>query len=242
MPFKPIGLDDELIGKLDAFLNTQNFVDLYKSYNWKKDRFDKDLPCIFSLEKRLFLSKDSIGVTPSDIGCVAKWGGNHRKINGPAIVLPKCALVGDDGITKPELQGDPALPLRYFADIKNIGPTYYSKVLRFALPQEYGAIDTRLVRVFGDGDLAEHQWLTLSTKESAKNRWYISEAQPGWPSEYSKWINILRYFADKLENNCPHPPQFVDSGLRNKGIWECADVEMALFSYVSQQIKLRCKK
>lgn len=240
MPFKPIGLSNELIGKLDAFLETNSFVDLYSNYNWKRDRFSNGFPDIFSLENNLLLSKNTTGIALSEVKCVAKWGGNHRKIIGPAIVLPKCALVGDDGVPNPELEIDPLRPLKQFANIELIGPTYYSKVLRFALPQEYGAIDTRLVRVFGQGDLAEHQWLTLFTKKS--KRWSIPEAQRGWPSEYSKWINILRYFASKLENNCPHPQKFIDKGLRKKGVWECADVEMALFSYVSQQIKLRCKK
>lgn len=242
MPFKHIGLGDELIGKLDSFLETKTFVDLYSSYNWKKDRLDNGFPDIFSLENRLVLSKHATGVDLSEIKCVAKWGGNHKEIIGPAIVLPKCSLVGDDGTPNPGLESDPLKPLKQFANVKNIGPTYYSKVLRFALPQEYGAIDTRLVRVFGEGDRAEHQWLTLSAKESAKNRWYIPEIQSGWPSEYRKWINILRYFASKLENNCPHPQSFVDAGLRETGVWGCADVEMALFSYASQQLKPRLSR
>ena len=237
MPFESIDLEKELIGKLDAFLMMHGFVKLYSTYNWKKDRFNNDFPCIFSLEKQFLQSKDT-GVTLSDMECVAKWGGNHKKIKSSSdIVLSKCFLVGNDGTINSNIKDRPLEPLLNFADIKYIGPTYYSKALRFALPQEYGAIDTRLVRVFGEGDFAKYKWLTLSTKKSKKNRWCIPENQYGWPAEYGKWINILRYFASKLTNNCPHPQCFVDAGLRKNGVWECADVEMALFSYASQQLR-----
>ena len=47
--------------------------------------------------------------------------------------------------------------------IKGLGPTYLSKVLRFALPSEFGAIDTRIVRVVGMGDPTSKQqnWLSI---------------------------------------------------------------------------------
>lgn len=113
---------------------------------------------------------------------------------------------------------------------KQLGPTYVSKVLRFALPVHFGAIDTRCVRMFGED--SDHRWVSLKVVDYGYGP-YIETASSRWPRGYGTWINILRYFAHHLPTNCPHPQNFVDSGLRTKGVWTCADVEMALFAYAS---------
>jgi hypothetical protein len=121
-----------------------------------------------------------------------------------------------------------------------VGPTYASKVLRFALPKHYGAIDSRCVRVFGQGDPAskKQDWLELQASPSNKsrNRWGILESQAGWPQGYGVWLAILRHIASTIAVPCPHPPIFAKEGLRRMGQWACADVEMALFTYASQQV------
>lgn len=109
----------------------------------------------------------------------------------------------------------PLMPLRTLQKniTKGVGPIYLSKILRFGLPQEYGAIDTRCVRVFGRGDTSacRHAWLALYVRNDGYG-WYIPKNQAGWPKEYETWINILRYISFSLPEDCPHPPGFMTSG------------------------------
>ena len=118
---------------------------------------------------------------------------------------------------------------------KGIGPTYLSKVLRFGLPQEYGAIDSRCVRVFGKGDpdSSRHSWLDIRVRNDGYG-WYIPRTQSHWPKGYGVWLDILRFFSNRLTRPCLHPQSFVATGLRCKNMWTCADVEMALFAYASR--------
>jgi hypothetical protein len=118
---------------------------------------------------------------------------------------------------------------------KGIGPTYLTKVLRFGSPIEYGAIDTRCVRVFGEGDPTsqQHRWLRLHVRNYGYG-WYIPRTQRDWPTEYGVWVNILRYFSQLLPGDCPHPTAFKESGLRLRNEWACSDIEMALFAYASR--------
>jgi len=147
----------------------------------------------------------------------------------------------DNGKPHSEIEKTPLAPVKKLqARTKQLGPTSLSKVLRFALPSEYGAIDTRIVRVVGRGDDASkrQQWLDLKARDDGYG-WYIPKAQGTWPGEYATWIDILRFLAAHLNEQgteCPHPPAFVDRGLRTRGVWYCADVEMALWSYASTRL------
>jgi len=105
------------------------------------------------------------------------------------------------------------------------------------MPSEFGAVDSRLVRVFGQDYPGSLGWIDLVAQQARDGRWCINEQ--GWPEGYTTWINILRFFARALQDqgiNCPHPHSFVDKGLRDEGIWYCADVEMALWSYASDKL------
>jgi hypothetical protein len=160
---------------------------------------------------------------------------NQGRVAGqPCVALP-FTFRAPNGAVQPTLAHAPLAPLSAISRrvTTGVGPTYISKVLRFSLPQEYGAIDTRCVRVFGHGDpvVHRHDWLKLRVHNSGSG-WYI--ANTNWPDDYASWVNILRYFASALPANCPHPVTFVRSGLRKQGVWVCADVEMALFAYASQ--------
>ena len=139
------------------------------------------------------------------------------------------------------IKSDPAHGLvQLRPQVKYLGPTYMTKVLRFALPSEFGALDTRITRVFGKGD-PHHAYIPLLQLEAEDQgwKWFIKYPQPAWPSEYSTFTYILRYIADYLNRSeiaCPHPQLLYDKGMRRKGIWECADVEMAMFSFASERI------
>jgi hypothetical protein len=165
---------------------------------------------------------------------------NRGRIAGPEVVLPSGSLRTVQGLPLSELELRPTRPIESLqaSGVNGIGPTYFSKIVRFGLPQEYGSIDTRCVRVFGIGDLASlrHQWINLKARNDGYG-WYIPKLQPAWPRAYADWTNILRFFVSILPENCPHPQKFVANGLRSKQTWACADVEMALFSYASRFVQ-----
>jgi hypothetical protein len=236
LPFRCL-LTDPLIPELNAFARENSFPDLYRAYSWRNDTYANGFPDIYRLESRLVQSDRTNGITLNDVKAVAEWGSmrNQGRISGPTVVAPMNTLHTAAGVAVAALATYPLVPLTLIqAHLKGIGPTYLSKVLRFALPQEYGAIDTRCVRVFGRGDAGAHQhdWLPLHARNDGYG-WYISKTQVHWPDAYEVWINILRHFAAVLPGDCPHPPVFAQGDLRQPGIWECADVEMALFSYAS---------
>lgn len=239
MPFQPQKLNSVLIQKADEFLKASNFPDLYRAYAWKNDGYENDFPDIHRLELHIGTMDKTTGITISDVKCIAEWGAmrNRERIAGRTVVLPPHTFHTPEGAAVAQLEDNPLAPLLELrASItRGVGPTYLTKVLRFGLPEEYGAIDTRCVRVFGCGDaeIRQHNWIELRVRNDGYG-WYIPKSQKTWPEEYATWINILRYFASQLSANCPHPQPFVRAGLRRAGEWECADVEMALFSYASQ--------
>lgn len=240
MPFPPSNIEKELIIQLDHFLSTVDFVTLFESYDWNRDTFQNGFPDILRLEIQLMKSAKNNGISLKDVKDVTEWGGlsNRGAIKSKDIVLPSKSLFTINGDVRQELDQQPTLPIHSLQEYieKGIGPTYQSKIVRFGLPQEYGAIDTRCVRVFGQGDpqSQRHNWLPLKVRYG--NRWYIPKTQAAWPDGYGRWINILRYFSQKLPKTCPHPKTFEDSGLRADNKWICSDVEMALFTYASKVI------
>lgn len=242
MPFESQGLPKALCDELDAFISSNNMQDLYKSYAWENDTYLDGFPNIAKLELQLQKSEISTGITLKDAIDVAKWGAmrNQKRISGSQVVLPKNTLISASEALHSCAESEPQAPIDTLKLINGFGPTYQSKILRFALPEEYGAIDTRIVRVFGQGDpkAHKHAWLELkATRGMHKGKatgWSISATQKNWPSDFSRWINILRYIARKIEGKCPHPNQLEACGLRKDGAWTCADVEMALFSYASK--------
>jgi hypothetical protein len=239
MSFPPRELPEQLILDLSNFLGRNDFVELYKSYSWGDDSYANGFPCILSLEAQLIKSDMGRGISLQDARDIANWGKlrNPKQITGNDIVLPRNTLHTDGGSPPDILRLQPIGPVCTLEDniTKGIGPTYLSKLLRFGLPQEYGALDSRCVRVFGKGDsnTQKHDWLRIRVRNYGYG-WYIPKTQATWPSGYGLWIDILRFFSEKLPDNCPHPQGFVSSDLRFKNKWTCADVEMALFTYASQ--------
>lgn len=245
MPFCAQNLPYALKKSLIMFYREQDFIKLYKAYSWEGDTYPNGFPNILKLETCLKRAAMNNQITKQHLIFVAKWGKyrNLKRIKCPAGTL-KIRLYRENNLPLRYLSGDPIRPIVSLQrQVKGLGPTYLSKVIRFALPDEYGAIDTRIVRVFGHGDPAskKQSWLDMKAVNYDYG-WYIPREQAAWPKDYAKWVNILRFFADILNNpknqcSCPHPANFVNQGLRLKSVWICADVEMALFSYVSKLIK-----
>ena len=236
-PLEPRQLPADLTDKLDDFLAQHDFPCLYRSYNWKNDTHSAEFPDIFRLEVKFQRrSSKPKGITLEDIKCVGQWGGDDPE-DVKKIKIRDSNSFHRTARKLHELQTakKPALTTACLDDlgysVAGIGPVYGSKVLRFAWPAQYGAIDRRLVGLFGKEAVSNcHRWLPLRVGN-------MQTLRLAWTDAYPKWVDILRYFAQRLSDKCPHPQQFVDAGLRDRDVWTCADVEMALFAYASNVLR-----
>ena len=236
-PYEPRSLSPDLTGKLDDFLAQHDFPNMYRSYSWNNDTHSAGFPDILCLEARF---RDRISkpedIVLEDIRCVVHWGGGGPEEIGRIKITDKVRFLRiARRLHEPQIAGNPEFPARDLDySVNGIGPTYVSKVLRFAMPTQYGVIDTRLVGAFGSN--SNRRWVQLIVEHQAIKR---PIKRPGtsddhWYPGYDRWVNILRYLALRLHEEsicCPHPQQFVDNDLRDAGVWTCADVEMALFAY-----------
>lgn len=237
MPLPPTNLSPVLLKQLNQFMLDNNFPDLYKNYAWENDTYVNGFPNILKLEVQISNHDVTVGINMQDVRDVAAWGKlrNPKRIDGANPILPPNTLHTPDSSPQTILSHSPEYPLNMM-NVTGIGPTYKSKVLRFGFPEEYGAIDTRCVRVFGQGDsnVQQQSWIPVKARNDGYG-WYIPQAQLDWLTGYNTWINILRYFSAYLNCKCPHPSSFINNNLRPAtGKWYCADVEMALFTYASQ--------
>ncbi|MBF8264972.1 MAG: hypothetical protein HW384_836 [Dehalococcoidia bacterium] len=228
-------------GCIETFLADHDLGSLYREYNWDQDTWENGFSEMRKLEVDLTMAAKNGCLTRGHIIRVARWGRlrNIKRIQCPENI--RIALYAGDNLTEYS-NIDCSMPLRLLREtIKGIGPTYLSKVLMFSRPQLYAAIDTRLVRTFGNGDksIEGHGWLSLAVKNYGHG-WYIPEYQSSWPGEYDTWIAILHHIAQLCNTSghkCPHPDQYISIGLRKQGIWIVADIETALFSYASKRVK-----
>lgn len=234
-------LSIELRKRIESFLADHDLRALYKEYKWGRDTWENGFIDMHQLEVDFTMAVKYGYLTKSHIMAVARWGRlrNPKRIQCPELI--NITLYTGDDLSE-FFKITPSAPIRYLREtIKGFGPTYFSKILMFSRPQLYGAIDTRLVRTFGNGDTANEgtKWLSLKVRNDG-NRWYIPEHQTSWPSEYDTWIEILNHIAHLCNTNgcsCPHPNGYINSALREKGIWTAADIETALFSYASKRAK-----
>lgn len=233
-------LSQKVQAEVDRLLNEVDLCDWYKLYSWKEDRWETGFPNIFRLECDISSAAMKEHLGKSHAIMVAQWGGlpNLERISCREPLKLSLYVKGQ---RVPWLLKESENTIRILeSQIQGFGPTYTSKFLRFAVPSIFGAIDTRIVRVFGRGDprVKRYNLLSLLATQYDK-RWAILSSQSGWPSEYGVWIAILHKITDELNKEkilCPHPREFTNRGLRTDGAWIAADVEMALFSYASHVI------
>jgi len=223
---------------LEKILIRLDLPKLYTEYEWKGDTYDKGFPDLYRLEKEISDAAKRDDIRLHHLVEIAKWG-KLRNTKGISCTEPLSLVLYVKDQPTPDLLQEPETAIKKIdALVKGFGPTYSGKLLHFAVPQVFGALDTRLVRVFGNAAPVYHL-LDLSAVQSGE-RWLIPPNQDGWPKEYGTWIAVLNYLADQLNKTgkpCPHPREYYKNDLREEGVWLPADVETALFSYASQQLK-----
>ena len=214
------------------FISENNMAALYKAYTWNNDKWLSGFHDICQIE--LLFARDILNlyISREAIMTVVSWG----KLRNPRVTCPEKIY-----FTAEELTDIRKMYSKIYCATSGLGPTYISKVLRFANPYIAGAIDTRIVRAFGKGDAAsvKYSWLDLEVTNQGYG-WYINKHQSNWPNAYYNWLQILDEIKRELNQagiECPHPNSFIDSNLRYRGVWTSADVEMALFTYSSQQLR-----
>lgn len=224
------------------FLQEQDLPELYRSYVWppnsrKKDTWEKGFPELFNLEKVISKAAREQSLSRDHLILIADWGRFRNKNNIFWADPNKTNLYENNLPAQWVVEAPEEAITKLDEQIVGLGPTYCSKLLHFAIPQKFGALDTRLVLTFGK-EAQQYQLLNLKVSWS---EWgpSIPKSQSGWPKEYGTWILILNYFAQVLNETkieCPHPKQYVQSGLRTNGFWLPADVETALFSYTYREL------
>lgn len=229
-------LTNSVTKQIENMFETMDFPSLYKNYAWKNDRWTNGFPEIYSLECVIGEATRNGTLSLKHLKAIAQWGGlpGSGRINCRDPI--QISLFDGDTIAR-WASNSPENAIRILeGQISGFGPTYTSKLLRFAAPELFGAIDTRIVRIFGGTGLT----VVSLVATPFDGRWAISRTQKSWPGEYGTWVSILSYIATGLKQRgipCTHPEQFVKAGLREYGVWANADVEMALFNYASQQIQ-----
>lgn len=229
--------------KAGALLSRVDVPAFYRKYNWHRDNWYDGFEDIFRLERTLISAAKQGEIRKNHIQEIASWGGHTNVSAIRCYKEPLVLSLYDKNLIAFAIQNNPTSAVTALKkQTYYIGPTYISKVLRFAAPAQYGAIDTRLVRVFGFGDPnnGKLQIINMIAKNGSDGRWAID--QNTWLAEFRTWTEILNYIARVLnmsENSCPHPSQFIQAGLRQPGEWLPADVEMALFSYATHAINTK---
>ena len=232
-------LSAQLQEHTERFLADHDLSCLYREYEWGRDTWENGFPDMRRLEVDLTRHARDGYVTKADIENVADWGKmrNKRRIQQTCPEIVRLSLYGGNDLAE-FLRTRPSDALRPLKAVEGLGPTYQSKILMFSQPRFYGAIDTRLATVFGRGNnlISGLKWISLRVATGP----CIPEAQSSWPREFDIWLDIVHHIASLCNSSghrCPHPKQYITTGLREEGIWIAADVETALFSYASARLQ-----
>ena len=152
MPFPPRNLPDDMIADLKDFVIGHDFVDYYKKYHWRGDTWLSGFPDILEceIETERAVKNDRLGIEHVRRICI--WGG-YRNLQRVECRETVSLQLYENQKPNERIEEDPCFALQILREkTKGLGPTFLSKVLRFALPSEFGAIDSQIVRVMGHGD------------------------------------------------------------------------------------------
>lgn len=238
-----IALHPEVTIELEKMLTDLDFSQLYREYSWKNDSYVTGFSDLFDLEKEISAAAKKGAINRNHLEKIGLWG-KLPNVKGIKISEPLEMKFYDQGHPLPKLLEDPVEIITQLKKlVKGFGPTNCSKILHFAVPEVFGALDSRLVRALGNSG-CEYHLLKLDA-EKCGTRWQITPSQPNWPDEFGTWIQILNYLANRLNQDkkqCPHPEKYYQENLRINDVWLPADVETALFSYASKLVKPKSDK
>jgi hypothetical protein len=227
---------------IDTMLGELEFPRLYRAYSWKEDTWKKGFPDLFRLELELSRAARERVLCEKHLLDIAEWGGlrNKKRISCPRSI--KIQLYTRDSPAG-WLKKDPARAVGLIENqIIGFGPTYSSRILHFAVPSVFGALDTRVVRIFGRENGHPGRYSLMNLKVTRVGSSYaVFSNQPGWPDEYATWTGALNQIAKSLNEQkikCPHPKRYIQSGLRTKGAWLPADVETSLFAFATRELDM----
>jgi hypothetical protein len=196
-------------------------------YGYPPDSFP-DFHWILSLEHRFAWVRTNLGrpSAPYLFKEMLQWGGSQ---NG---VMQKF----DDGVDEVCFADSlrsviatlkvPASAIETSLGIPGLGLTYASKLLRFLDPQHYGALDSRIRK-----GLTAREWI-----DAGGNEIRISDGSvPSMVKGYCLYLDELTALKRQLHGAsilCP------DSAINKVGQWRLADIEMALFQYLTDTLPL----
>ena len=232
--FNPPCLTDLLKKQLVQFVGSLDWPRQYKQYTHDDNSWEKGFHAIAELERGISEHLTLGYLTRKDIVKIARWESPHTKdrMKCPSVLRLDVNEMNESEIEK---------ILRILeVTIKGTRTLFLTTIMRFISPSKMGLLDANLVRVFGVGDsnIKSPKWLSLAVRKT-EGSWFSAGNWWSWPNEYYRWNLILGFLALLLNEraiNCPHPNEFLEKGLREKGTWICADVEMALSSYAKKVI------
>ena len=236
--FNPPCLSETLKEQLVQFVGSLDWPRQYKQYTHNDDSWEKGYRPIAVLEKEISEHLSLGYLTRKDIVKIAGWESPYTKDR------MKCPKV----LRLDVIENDDSEIKRIFhmleVSVKGTKTLFLTTIMRFISPSKTGSLDANMVRVFGIGDsnLTSPKWLNLAVRRS-EGTWFFAGNWWSWPNEYYRWNLILSFLASLLNERaiaCPHPNEFLEKDLREKGAWICADVEMALSSYANEVISLAC--
>lgn len=212
-------------------IDYSKFPEYYVRYSWSgkhklfgypPDAFP-EFRWIASLEKRFSWVVENYSVNESASSYLLKemieWGGSQ---NG---VLQKF----NDGSGEVNLYdamghvisslSDPKQAITCALRLPGLGLTYASKLLRFMMPERYGALDGRIRKALNrEGKLPQiHDGLRNSMV-----------------SGYLQFVGLLQELKAELEENGINKPA---CHLSEGGSWRASEVEMAMFCWAEEETK-----
>ena len=232
LDFNPPCLTDQLKEQLVRFVGSLDWPRQYKQYTHGDDSWEKGFQTIAELESEISEHLTLGYLTRKDIVKIARWESPHTKDRMKCPKVLRLAVIGDDDSEIEKI-------LRILeVTVKGTRMLFLTTIMRFISPSKMGLLDSNLVRVFGVGDsnINSPKWLNLAVRKT-EGSWFFAGNWWSWPNEYYRWNLILGFLALLLNEQaiaCPHPNGFLEKGLRDKGTWICADVEMALSSYANE--------
>lgn len=219
MPLNPMPAPEALAAAYRAY----TWDAKHKLYGYPSDTYPQ-FRWMTSLEERFHWIRDNAltSTGPYLFREMVQWGGSQ---NG---VLQKIDDGADQVCFADQLRTViNALPNAQMAisaalQIPGIGLTYGSKLLRFLDPSRYASLDSRIRR----GLIDNHNWVTTAGQPVAIYDGNLSSMIQGY-CHFLEALAAIKHSLIASNTACPR------SSMNDTDQWRLADIELALFQYLS---------